>query len=105
MSHECFVCGSICHCGGDIDDCLLPGSEEESSCMCCVCKTCRHDFDDCVCECKGCSSPMHSCCCYNDEDDEANETDEHYAARMVEQRLEHEIGRGDYLRDRAKDEK
>jgi hypothetical protein len=50
-------------------------------------------------------SQIDELCVMSMEHDEANETDEHCAARMADQRREHEIGRGDYLRDRAKDER
>jgi hypothetical protein len=32
MAHECPECGQTCHCGGDIDDCLFTGTEEETHC-------------------------------------------------------------------------
>jgi len=67
MAHECPECGSICYCNGDIDDCLLPDRDVEAACMCCVCKTCRFDIDDCICTCERCDNPSHSCCCYDDE--------------------------------------
>jgi len=32
MAHECPDCWSICYCGGDIDDLLFTGTEEELHC-------------------------------------------------------------------------
>lgn len=36
MAHRCFSCGSICHCGGDIDDMVF---DTQLYCSCC-------DWDD-----------------------------------------------------------
>ena len=35
MAHSCPDCGCLCHCGGDIDDLCLDGTEEERYCSCC----------------------------------------------------------------------
>lgn len=32
MAHECFECGEMCYCGGDIDDMLMSGTPEEMRC-------------------------------------------------------------------------
>ena len=36
MAHECLVCGSWCHCNGDIDDCLLNDDEDVDNCDHCL---------------------------------------------------------------------
>ncbi len=35
MAHECPICYMNCHCGGDIDDICLIGTEEETYCTHC----------------------------------------------------------------------
>ena len=35
MAHECPECGCRCHCGGDIDDIVLPSTRYENNCRCC----------------------------------------------------------------------
>ncbi len=35
MAHECPECGIQCHCGGDIDDCLLNTSRYVNACTHC----------------------------------------------------------------------
>lgn len=35
MAHECPECGQICHCGGDIDDCLNNFDEDVMRCTHC----------------------------------------------------------------------
>lgn len=40
MAHECPICYQTCHCGGDIDDICLSGTDEEMMCTHC-------DDDDC----------------------------------------------------------
>jgi hypothetical protein len=35
MAHECPGCGYVCHCGGDIDDCLLNRDEDVATCTHC----------------------------------------------------------------------
>lgn len=32
MAHECPECGLMCYCGGDIDDLLMNGIDEEIHC-------------------------------------------------------------------------
>lgn len=32
MAHECDGCGSVCYCGGDIDDMLMIGTREALMC-------------------------------------------------------------------------
>lgn len=57
MAHECPDCGSMCHCGGDIDDCLL---------------NCDGDVTNCThCDCKKCGKPRDYCDCYPDHEEEA----------------------------------
>lgn len=46
MAHSCPECGQTCHCGGDIDDCCLEGTEEEMNCTCCIDKVLGDDEDD-----------------------------------------------------------
>ncbi len=36
MAHSCPTCDSLCHCGGDIDDIQLNGTEEEMNCTHCI---------------------------------------------------------------------
>jgi hypothetical protein len=36
MAHTCPECGSICYCGGDIDDAEIPDDEAEENCTCCL---------------------------------------------------------------------
>lgn len=72
MAHECPECGSQCHCGGDIDDLLLPSRKYESQCEHCQCPKCREMLSDCECECSGCGE-QHCCC----EDDEPHPYDSH----------------------------
>lgn len=43
MAHECPECGQVCYCGGDIDDLLLNGTDEEEMCDHC---DGEDDFDD-----------------------------------------------------------
>jgi len=43
MAHECPECGQICHCGGDIDDCLNNFDEDVMRCTHCLGK---EDEDD-----------------------------------------------------------
>ena len=44
MSHECPVCGLLCHCGGDIDDMCL---NDEDDVVCCThCEEGELDEDD-----------------------------------------------------------
>ena len=43
MAHECPECGQICHCCGDIDDCLLNSDEDVSNCE--HYKDCQPDKD------------------------------------------------------------
>lgn len=40
MAHSCPICDSYCHCGGDIDDIQLDGTEHQNSCNHC------DDLDD-----------------------------------------------------------
>ncbi len=35
MSHECPTCGVLCHCNGDIDDCLNNFEEDLENCTHC----------------------------------------------------------------------
>jgi hypothetical protein len=35
MAHSCPDCGLVCYCGGDIDDIILDGTDEESACQHC----------------------------------------------------------------------
>lgn len=35
MAHSCPTCGHACYCGGDIDDILLEGTDEEALCTHC----------------------------------------------------------------------
>ena len=77
MAHECPECGCRCYCNGDIDDCLMPDKKAEMACICC------DDYDEAE---------------YDDED-----TDEYVSPER--QKLNDAMERGDYLRDRAKDER
>lgn len=36
MAHSCPECGSLCFCGGDIDDCQFEGTPEEKACNHCL---------------------------------------------------------------------
>jgi len=46
MAHSCPECGSICHCGGDIDDCCFEGTKEEARCQHCPLDGYDDDNDD-----------------------------------------------------------
>ena len=35
MAHSCPICDQYCHCGGDIDDIQLDGTEEQMNCCHC----------------------------------------------------------------------
>lgn len=35
MAHACPECGYTCHCGGDIEDCIIEGTREEARCTHC----------------------------------------------------------------------
>jgi hypothetical protein len=35
LAHSCPECGYTCHCGGDIDDCIIEGTREEARCQHC----------------------------------------------------------------------
>ena len=63
MAHECPTCGLQCHCGGDIDDMVLPSRKHESRCDCCVCPDCKEDLQDCECGCDQCGEPFTFCFC------------------------------------------
>ncbi len=39
----------MCHCGADIDDCLLNDDEDVANCTHCVCKKCGEMASDCDC--------------------------------------------------------
>jgi hypothetical protein len=43
MAHTCPECGVLCHCGGDIDDCEMDGTEDQMQCSHC-------DDEDRVCD-------------------------------------------------------
>ncbi len=32
MAHSCPECDQVCHCGGDIDDCILDGDSSQMNC-------------------------------------------------------------------------
>ena len=32
MAHSCPECDQVCHCNGDIDDCILDGTSEQMNC-------------------------------------------------------------------------
>ena len=58
MAHECPECGLVCYCGGDIDDILLSGTDEESRCTHYLRRECDGydgDEDDCM-NCGMCDS-------------------------------------------------
>ena len=65
MAHECPECGLICHCGGDIGDCVFYGTDYENRCTHCECPTCREI--DCVCECEECGGEVGCCDCYEED--------------------------------------
>lgn len=35
MAHSCPICDQHCHCGGDIDDVQIDGTEEQMNCCHC----------------------------------------------------------------------
>jgi hypothetical protein len=49
MAHECPDCGSVCYCGGDIDDCVWNMRQDVNSCMHCVCRDCGCLPEGCMC--------------------------------------------------------
>lgn len=51
MAHSCPDCGSICYCGGDIDD-INFGDDCDAADLCthCTCKVCHHMLDHCQCD-------------------------------------------------------
>lgn len=48
MAHECPDCGMTCHCGGDIDDCLFEGTQEQLHCSHCPDDDCDGDCECCL---------------------------------------------------------
>lgn len=42
MAHTCPVCGSTCHCNGDIDDCCFDFDDDLDGCTCCS----EDDYDE-----------------------------------------------------------
>lgn len=36
MAHECPECGLVCHCGSDIEDCLMNNEEDVQACIHCA---------------------------------------------------------------------
>lgn len=36
MAHHCPICGSLCHCNGDLDDVCLDIEEDILKCVCCI---------------------------------------------------------------------
>jgi C4-type Zn-finger protein len=63
MAHECPECGMICHCGVDIDDCVMNDDDDVVACVHCVCKECGYLASDCD--------------CFEDRDDDDFHTDIH----------------------------
>ena len=49
MAHECPICYSNCHCGGDIDDICFSDTEEEMMCTHCNEDDTDDDEDDYTC--------------------------------------------------------
>lgn len=45
MAHSCHDCGSVCYCGGDVDDFLLDGGDTQDVCTHCL-PWGSVDFDD-----------------------------------------------------------
>ena len=57
MAHDCPECGSVCYCGGDIDDILFEDSDEQFDCthyLRAGCDAYERD-DDCM-DCGMCDS-------------------------------------------------
>lgn len=47
MAHECPDCGSVCYCGGDIDDCVFNFDDDVDGCTHFkICDAEEEDFDD-----------------------------------------------------------
>lgn len=46
MAHTCPICGSTCHCNGDIDDCCFDFDEDVDACICCLGKEEDDNEDD-----------------------------------------------------------
>ena len=46
MAHSCPTCDSYCHCGGDIDDIQLDGTDEQDNCIHCPFDDFDEDEDD-----------------------------------------------------------
>jgi hypothetical protein len=43
MAHSCPDCGSVCYCGGDIDDCLFDDEDAINACLHCFGEDTRED--------------------------------------------------------------
>jgi hypothetical protein len=49
MAHECPDCGYVCHCGGDIDDCVMNSPRDVNKCIHCDGKyDCDNEDEDCA---------------------------------------------------------
>lgn len=46
MAHSCPICDQVCHCSGDIDDCILDGTEYQDECIHCEGEDTDDDDDD-----------------------------------------------------------
>lgn len=46
MAHSCPFCDQSCHCGGDIDDCQLDGTDEQDNCTHCPYDDYDEDYDE-----------------------------------------------------------
>ncbi len=46
MAHTCPDCGLMCHCGGDIGDCLFDFDEDVDQCKHCPVHALEDDYDD-----------------------------------------------------------
>lgn len=46
MAHSCPECDQCCHCGGDVDDCIIDGNEAQMKCNHCPWDGVESDDED-----------------------------------------------------------
>lgn len=63
MAHTCPNCGYTCHFGGDIDDIIFDGTDEEMNCSCCYDEDAYDEDELYECDyCGGCYGTHASDC-------------------------------------------